>query len=363
MPGAPFQMPRSSRLAPTVVVALALTAALAPRPAALVERVYSQGAYPSIQASLTSASNALPIAVFDVSLVVLGGLVLWWMRAAWRTGARGGRLAAVGTFARRLATLVASAYLWFLCAWGFNYARPPIEQRLGLATGVPTAAEVRALLDEAVAQVNALHDDAHARLADYDERADIAAQLHAIDARLGRRLGTTPATPKPTLLAWYFRSAGVDGLTAPAALETLLNPDLTAVERPFTLAHEWAHLSGIAPEADANFIAWLVTETPAAQAPTRYSGWLFLVSETAAQVAGESRRAALAALADGPRRDLADIARRQQSRIDLVERVGWRVYDSYLKSQGVGEGVRSYSRVVELIVRSRRPPTSGAVPQ
>ncbi|MFN7978847.1 MAG: DUF3810 family protein, partial [Vicinamibacterales bacterium] len=65
----------------------------------------------------------------------------------------------------------------------------------------------------------------------------------------------------------------------------------------------------------------------------------------------------------GPRRDLADIARRQQSRVDLVERVGWRVYDSYLKSQGVGEGVRSYSRVVELIVRSRRAPAAGAMPQ
>ncbi len=52
-----------------------------------------------------------------------------------------------------------------------------------------------------------------------------------------------------------------------------------------------------------------------------------------------------------------------QSRVDLVERVGWRVYDSYLKSQGVGEGVRSYSRVVELIVRSRRTPAGDAVPQ
>ena len=47
------------------------------------------------------------------------------------------------------------------------------------------------------------------------------------------------------------------------------------------------------------------------------------------------------------------------ARVDLVEKVGWRVYDSYLRSQGVDDGVRSYSRVVELIVRARRP---GAVP-
>ena len=50
--------------------------------------------------------------------------------------------------------------------------------------------------------------------------------------------------------------------------------------------------------------------------------------------------------------------------VDLVERVGWRVYDSYLRSQGVPEGVRSYSRVIELIVRAgRRPGDAPAVPQ
>ena len=49
--------------------------------------------------------------------------------------------------------------------------------------------------------------------------------------------------------------------------------------------------------------------------------------------------------------------------MDLVERVGWRVYDSYLRSQGVEEGVRSYSRVIELIVRARRAAETPSMPQ
>ena len=356
-------MLRPRRIAWIPVVAAAALAAFAPRSAPLVERSYSQGVYPAIQATLTTASNTLPFAVFDLILVAVAGLVCWWARTAWRDRHRAGAASALWSLTRRLVTLAAIAYLWFLGAWGLNYARPPIDVRLGFVTGAPTASEVRVLLDEAVAHVNGLYTAAQAAKPSYDERADVAAQLHVVDGRLGRRIGTTPAVPKPTLLAPYFRMAGVDGLTAPAALETLLNPDLTTAERPFTLAHEWAHLSGIGPEADANFVAWLATQTPAAQPPTQYSGWLFLVSETADQVAAEARRASLAALADGPRRDLADIARRQQSRVDLVERIGWRVYDSYLKSQGVGEGVRSYSRVVELIVRSRRTPAGNAVPQ
>jgi hypothetical protein len=42
--------------------------------------------------------------------------------------------------------------------------------------------------------------------------------------------------------------------------------------------------------------------------------------------------------------------------VDLVQRVGWGVYDSYLRSQGVREGIVSYSRVVDLIARARRAP-------
>ena len=51
------------------------------------------------------------------------------------------------------------------------------------------------------------------------------------------------------------------------------------------------------------------------------------------------------------------------SRVDVIERVGWRVYDSYLRSQGVEDGVRSYSRGVSLIVRARRGQPPAAVPQ
>jgi hypothetical protein len=68
------------------------------------------------------------------------------------------------------------------------------------------------------------------------------------------------------------------------------------------------------------------------------------------------------ALAAGPRADLAAIERRAAAQVEVVQRVGWRVYDGYLRSQGVAEGVRSYSRVVELIVRAERAAGSSPNP-
>jgi hypothetical protein len=76
----------------------------------------------------------------------------------------------------------------------------------------------------------------------------------------------------------------------------------------------------------------------------------------------EPRREALAALAGGPRADLAAIERRAAAQVDVVQRLGWRVYDGYLRSQGVAEGVRSYSRVTELLVRFERAGRSSPAP-
>ena len=93
-----------------------------------------------------------------------------------------------------------------------------------------------------------------------------------------------PARPKRTLLDWYFRRAGVDGMTDPFFLETLVVGSVLPFERAFVVAHEWSHLAGITDEGEANFTAWLtcVRGAPA----NAYSGWLFLYSELAGAVRG-----------------------------------------------------------------------------
>jgi hypothetical protein len=344
--------------------ALAVTGAalvLALAPSSLAEGAYAHGLYPMLQACLTGASNNVPFAVFDaacVALVVTLALV-WWTSLR---GSRGRRLRAVTTTVARTTIVVAAAIAWFELAWGLNYARPPVDVRLGLPPGQPSGAEVAALLTRAVEHVNRDHSAAHAEGFPRAQEVPpaLAAALHEVEAEDGRPRPTVPARPKPTLAAPYFRMAGVDGLTAPQLLETILNPDLTGAERPFVLAHEWAHLAGYAPEADANFVAWRVTQR--GTIASRYSGWLFLLGEAARQVPRGVRREALAGLGAGPREDLAAIERRAAAQVEVVQRVGWRVYDGYLRSQGVAEGLASYSRVVELIVRSQRPHPSSPAP-
>ena len=119
--------------------------ALLPPSAAVVERWYSKRYYPALQASLTASSNALAPTLFDGAIIVvitlsIGGWV-WWIRCArqrrsFRPIGRG----VVGTI-----TLASIMYLWFLAAWGLNYARPPLESVLAFDRSRITPLAVRAL--------------------------------------------------------------------------------------------------------------------------------------------------------------------------------------------------------------------------
>ena len=109
---------------------VAALVALLPPGAASVERWYSRWLYPIIQANVTSLSNRSPIALFDVAIVVLSLiLVTIWIRSI--------RLARKRPILRPLwrgfvatLTLLAIVYLWFLAAWGLNYARVPLESQI-----------------------------------------------------------------------------------------------------------------------------------------------------------------------------------------------------------------------------------------
>jgi hypothetical protein len=74
-----------------------------------------------------------------------------------------------------------------------------------------------------------------------------------------------------------------------------------------------------------------------------------------------SERAALArALEAGPRGVLAAIAARGRRIQPVLQAVSWRLYDRYLKANRVEQGVRSYDRVLALLIGTRF--TDGWIP-
>lgn len=332
------------------LLVIAAAVAFFPPGSFTVERWYSRWLYPALQANLTSLSNRSPIALFDVAIVVfiLIAIGIWtWsirlarkkqmIRSLWR-----GFVATL--------TLLAIVYLWFLGSWGLNYARPPLESTLHYDAARITPEAVRVLAEYSIDRANETHAAGHAAgfPAIDDHPQSLIDALHQVEKELGRPRPTIVATPKWSIFTPFYRASGVSGQLGPFFLETILNPDLTGPERPAVLAHEWAHLSGYAPESDASFVGLLAAlrAGPAAE----YSAWLDLVSESVNQLQPVTQRIVLQKLAHGPRDDQAAIRERLKKLVRPVEQVAWSSYDRMLKSQGIDEGVKSYSRVIQLLI-------------
>jgi hypothetical protein len=174
--------------------------------------------------------------------------------------------------------------------------------------------------------------------------------LHQVERDFGRPRPTVPTRPKRPWTTPYMRAVGVSGMLAPLFLETYLNPDLTGPERPYVLAHEWAHLSGFAPEEDASFVG-LVAALRADPA-SRYSAWLFLVSEAVTRLHPVTQQLVMQGLESGPHSDLEAISERLRQRVPWLDRASWVAYDQAIKSQGATEGVAGYGRVIDLLLGS-----------
>lgn len=341
-------------------IAIALALFYVPIPADQVERDYSTSVYLTLQRALTQLSNGVPVALFDLilGLAVLALIVRIVMRVRhvrqsprgkpWR---RTGR--ALGWIALDVAAAAAILTIWFSLAWGGNYRRMPLRERLDFDRARVTREAALEMTRTSVRELNRLHPIAHARPWPSLEMLPSTLGGAFADAQhvLGQPALAVAGRPKSTVMQAWFRWAAIDGMTDPFFLETLVNTDALPIEQPFIVTHEWSHLAGFAHEAEANFLAWVICQRADTQA--QYSAWLSLYFHLAGGLVTADRRAIDVDLQDGPRRDMREVIARYQRSAPRVRVVAWQMYDQYLKANRVSEGIASYDAVVTLILGTK----------
>jgi hypothetical protein len=239
-----------------------------------------------------------------------------------------------------------------MLAWGCNYRRIPLEQTLsGGAAAKVTEDSLYEVVIDASAVAGRARPVVHGQpVRAFAETARILRDpMNTALTRLNRRTLGQPGRPKfSVVLTPFFTWAGVDGMINPLALESIVHPDLLPFERPFLLAHEWAHLAGHADEAEASAVGWFACMNGPPE--LAYSASLYLVMEASSALTGERRRRALATLDAGVRIDLDAIRRRLQRQQPQVQHAASQVYDKYLKANRVADGLASYNRSLAVIL-------------
>jgi hypothetical protein len=334
-----------------VLPIVAAIVVLAPIPAWFVDELYSHDIYPWWQTIATGISNLVPIALLDIFILLAIGLLLFRAVQLARAALSRGVLSAVWEGVRRALRAAAVLVLVFFFAWGCQYRRSPLESGLHFTPAQPSVASLQA----AIVDSNAIAASLRPRLPPgdamtYDAAAE-ALRAPMNDALVALKLAplARPGRPKFSLLLTpFFTWAGVNGMINPIALESLVHPDLLPFERPFVLAHEWAHLAGEADEADASAVGWLACMKGGPM--LAYSASLYLIMEAGGALPAQARQHAFAKLDPGVRGDLALIAKRARLQKPRVQRAAFEVYDQYLKANNVEDGTASYGRALTLIL-------------
>ena len=122
----------------------------------------------------------------------------------------------------------------------------------------------------------------------------------------------------------------------------------------YIAAHELGHVAGSMVEAEATLLGY-VAGLGASDEFARYAVALDVYVDLASRLPGEARVAAFEKL---PAVSVGDLqlsgAAVERYRIRVFERASSKIYDHYLKTQGIEEGKINYSRGVEHFVRAWR---------
>lgn len=246
----------------------------------------------------------------------------------------------------------------FLMLWGFNYARPNFANQIGLTVEKPDTLALRIELEIAANEAIAARKIIEKRplsindfSSDFEDkmRADVSDFLEKNNFEAGGRLRGRQISPDGILFRF-----GISGIYMPFTGESSIDNAVHPLEKPFTMAHELAHGYGWTEEATANFIAYLscINST---DNHTRYSGLISYyryVASNYKRLNPEAYKAFRSQLPEGFRNDLEAINQRS------LKYPTWfstdKINDIFLKSQGVKEGVESYSRIVVLVYSWRK---------
>jgi hypothetical protein len=335
------------------LLAVAALVVLAPflAPAGMVE-AWVRTVFPLWAAVMARVHDTVP---WSLSATLTAALLAAALAAlAWP----GRRLRRFGTAALATGSLLA---ITFVVAWGAAYQRVPLAEQLAVPE---RGADLPSLMAGLEHVVTVVAGTAPARpLADADtgtRSAAVAAAAACVvraDAAVTGRAVVLPERVR-VLPAGTLLRLGYGGVSSPWLLEPHVDAALPHAAFIATATHELAHAAGWAGEADTDALS-VLAGLGCDHATVRYASALHAVQLLAnavrlatppghpARAHADELVATLPEAARADRRALTDAIARH--RVEAAARVSERVYDAYLRSQGVEAGVADYAAAGALV--------------
>ncbi len=249
-------------------------------------------------------------------------------------------------------------YFLFMILLGLNYARLPLNQTMGLTIKPRSAVELESVCYILLEKTNTLREDSKEKEGVMYLKNGISGALDNAYKGYNAVSGVYPMLSgnkiraKGVLASHLWSYTGITGMYFPFFVEANVNIDIPQPFLPNTILHEMAHTRGIAREDEAGFIAFL-TGIHHPDPDFKYSSYLDAFIQTSNALYSSDKKAyeeLSSKISPAVIRDLNANGSYWKQFEGPVQKVSTSVNQAYLKSNMQKDGVKSYGRVVDLLL-------------
>jgi hypothetical protein len=331
------------------------------------EHIYAKHMYKWISQFISSITGIFPFSVAELLVILLPLVILvlilhFVLRMILDKKDRGERW--IRGILNILCTASILLFLFTILA-GLNYYRYSFTSYSNLEITESSVEELFELTQSLMLEANDLraqvpvtdnHDVFKLSVSD-TALAKLAAEAYQHLAEDYPVLGGAYGAPKPILLSRLMSQTEITGIFIPFTMEANVNVDVPDYSIPVTMLHELAHLRGFMREDEANFIAYLAG-MKSESVDLNYSSTmlaLIIAGNALYDQSPELYFEIREGYSDGVINDIrANSMYWQQYEDTVVSTVSNKINDTYLKANAQADGVKSYGRMLDLLLANYR---------
>ncbi|NLJ95635.1 MAG: DUF3810 domain-containing protein [Clostridiales bacterium] len=253
----------------------------------------------------------------------------------------------------------------FTLMGGLNYYRYPFSYYSNLEVRESSLDELYGMTNELAQKANELRS----QISNLDENGvfklsmnnfKLAREVNKAMMNLSKEypvLGGRYAAPKPIILSPLMSYTEITGVFMPFTMEANVNVDISDYSIPATMLHELAHQRGFMREDEANFISYLAGMS-SDNIEIKYSSTMLALIISGNALYGQDKDLYFEirdTYSDGIIKDIrANTEYWAKYEDTVVSTVSTKINDTYLKANAQVDGVKSYGRMVDLLLAKYR---------
>ena len=259
-------------------------------------------------------------------------------------------------YLRRLGITALILAVLYMTNCGINYHRNSFAESIRLKADTYTVDELKGVCVDLTERINTYagqveRDVDGVMVLSGNEREEAVAAMERLGEKWDVLAGYYPK-PKPLAFSAFLSVQNLTGIYSPFTVEANYNQDMTPYNIPFTACHELSHLRGFMQEEEANFIGFLACVN-ADDTAFNYSGyllgWIYATNELY-EADYDTFEEIYNRLSDNVKADLSANSSFWKRYDSKVAEVSGQINDHYLKANGQSDGIKSYDRMVDLMI-------------